>query len=198
MKVSPLVLLLVGIAVGGIAFGSCQRTRAETAERQLRESLAAQRDSANRWTLHRDSLTDRLRTLRADSQVLAVRSQQAQRATERAQAEARQFAQRLREAGDTAGARVVLAADSAAAREREGCSLVVLNCEARAENAEERARGDSLLLAQTAILLRQTEAAWRTEQRKNQPGFLGLRAFWKARAYTVPLVAVTTLLLLRR
>jgi hypothetical protein len=195
VKVSPLVVLLVGALVGAVAWGTCNAGRASDANKQLRAALA---DSTHRWTMRRDSLTDRLRALRTDSATLATSLRSTQASRDAATAEARHLAQRLRESGDTAGARVLVTADSLAHAERLGCALVIQNCEARAENAEERAAGDSILLAQTAILLRQTEAAWRSEQRKNAPGFLGLRSFWKARAFTIPLAAVTTLLLLRR
>jgi hypothetical protein len=78
------------------------------------------------------------------------------------------------------------------------CANLLQNCELRARNAEARVQGDSMVLAQTVLLLHHTEAAWHTEQRKNQPGFLGLRSFWRARRYTLPLVALSAFLLVTR
>jgi septal ring factor EnvC (AmiA/AmiB activator) len=189
---------LIGLGLGGIAFGSCQANRASDATRQLQEALAAHTDSLTVWTATRHALTAELQGLRADSAVLRISLVRTQASRDAAQRDAQTLATRLQTAGDTAGARVVRVADSTAQAERAGCSLVIQNCQARAENAEERAAGDSILLVQTALLLKQTGDAWRTEQRKNAPGFLGLRAFWKARTWTVPLAAVTTLLLLKK
>jgi len=186
------------LALGGFAFGSCQAGRASDAELKLQAALQAHTDSSHRWTLKRDSLTDALQGLRADSTVLHVSLVRTQASRDLAQRNAQALASRLQTAGDTAGARVIRVADSTAQVERQGCSLVVVNCEARAENAEERAAGDSVLLDQTQVLLNHTRAAWQSEQRKNAPGFLGLRRFWQARSWTVPLAAVTTLLLLKK
>lgn len=198
MKVSPLTLLLIGLALGGLAFGSCQGARASEATLKLEALLASRDSAAAHWTVERHALTEATRRLRGDSTMLHVALVRTQASRDGAQRESQRLATRLQAAGDTAGARVVRVADSTAQAERQGCSLVVLNCEARAENAEERAAGDSILLAQTHTLLVQTEAAWHIEQQRNRPGLFGLRRFWQARAWTVPLAAVTALLLLRR
>lgn len=198
MKISPLLLLCIGLALGGLAFGSCQASRASEATFKLEALLAARDSSAALEAARQDSLRHELRALRVDSATLHVSLVRTQASRDAAQREAQTLAIRLQVAGDTAGARVVRVADSTAQAERIGCSLVVQNCQARAENAEERAQGDSILLVQTHTLLVQTEAAWHTEQQRNRPGFLGLRSFWHARSWTVPLAAVTTLLLLSR
>lgn len=198
MKVSPLVLLLGGMLVGALAWGSCNASRASEANFKLDALLAARDSQATIEAARQDSLRRALRALRADSATLHVSLVRTQASRDAAQRESKALVTRLQAAGDTAGARVIRVADSTAQAERLGCSLVVQNCEARAENAEERAQGDSVLLDQTQTLLNQTRAAWQAEQRKNAPGLFGLRRFWQARSWTVPLAAVTTLLLLRR
>jgi len=194
VKISPLIVLLVGLAIGGIAFGTHQAGRATDAEIRLEAALVAQRDSASRWMASRDSLVGIARGLRADSQVLALRYANASQAARRAHRTADSLLARL---PDTLRVGIRLVFDSLAG-ETDACRLVAANANARAQNCEQRARGDSLQLAQTATLLLRAEAAWHTEQRKNQPGFLGLRSFWRARSYTLPLVALSAFLLVTR
>jgi hypothetical protein len=194
VKISPLVVLLVGLAIGGIAFGTHQAGRATDAEIRLEAALAAQRDSASRWMASRDSLVGIARGLRADSQVLALRYASASQAARRAHRTADSLLARL---PDTLRVGVRLVFDSLAG-ETQACQALLGNCELRALNAEARAHGDSMVLTQTVLLLQHTEVAWHTEQRKNQPGFLGLRSFWRARSYTLPLVALSAFLLVTR
>ncbi len=82
--------------------------------------------------------------------------------------------------------------------EGEACRNLLTNCELRASNAEARVRGDSTQLVRLTALTDTLGAAWRTELQRNRPGFLGLRSFWKARSYTLPLTALSAFLLLRR
>src|SRR6267142_487988 len=57
VKVSPLVVLLIGLAIGGFAFGSCQASRASDAEKSLQNALAAHRDSLAQWHIERSALS---------------------------------------------------------------------------------------------------------------------------------------------
>lgn len=192
MKVSPLVVLLIGLAIGGFAFGSCQASRASDAEKSLQNALAAHRDSLAQWHIERSALS-----LAADS------LRQALGPLQQAYKVARILGQRGR---DSVAKLLALLPDSrratigpviaALGAEGEACRALEANCEARAQNAEARVHGDSLQLTQTVLLLQKTEAMWHTEQRKNAPGFLGLRSFWNARRWTLPLTVVTGLLLL--
>jgi len=78
------------------------------------------------------------------------------------------------------------------------CEATTANCELRAQNAEARVRGDSTQLLRLTALTDTLEVAWNTARRQNSPGFLGLRAFWKARSYTLPLTALSAFLLISR
>lgn len=192
LKVSPLVIFLVGALVAALAWGTCNAGRASDAEIKLAAALAAQRDAATHWTAARDSLMQANTALRADSAFL-----DAQRRATRVMAKD-SIGKLLAQIGDTTARSHAAEAVRVVYLEVEACQDQLANCEHRAANAEARAAGDSVLLAQTVGLLQQTEAAWRSEQRKNAPGFLGLRRFWQARSWTVPLAAVTTLLLIRK
>lgn len=194
MMRSPLVLLLAGLAIGGLAFGSCQASRASDAEIRLQAALASHAESLAVWGVTRDSLGRSMDSLRADSALLAQRYAAVRRFVPAAKDSITRLLALLPDSitvGITAAVAVVQAA-------YETCEAIRANCEARAANAEARAAGDSLALARTQFLLTQTEAQWRAEQRRNAPGFLGLRAFWHARRFTIPLTALTTFLLLDR
>lgn len=194
MKVSPLVLALAGMLVGALAWGSCNASRASQAEIRLAAVLADDSLAAAQWARTRDSLATDLRELRGDSAMLAVRSATARRA---AQAAHDSIGALLAILPDTQRlplerAVTVLQAETAACRES------LANCELRAANAEARVRGDSLRVASLTLLTDSLEAAWRTAQRQSAPGFLGLRSFWRARSWTVPLAALTAFLLLQK
>lgn len=177
-----------------MAFGSCQASRATDAEIRLNDALSAQRDSASHWHTAREGLTVRLQALQRDSGMLALRYEVASRTASAARHRGDSLLALL---PDTLRVAVRLTFDSLAGA-TVACQASLANCELRAANAEARAHGDSLQLFRSDSLLQTTEASWHTEQRKNRPGFLGLRSFWHARSWTVPLAAVTTLLLLRR
>lgn len=192
VKVSPLTLLLIGLALGGLAFGSCQGARASEATLKL-EALLASRDSAAAdWKRERGPLETTVRRLRGDSAILAIRQQRTHREA------VDSIRTLLATIDDTVARAVAQQATRVVYVELEGCQDLLSNCEQRAANAEQRAHGDSVVLAQTHALLVDVEAAWHTEQQRNRPGFLGLRRFWQAKAWTVPLAAVTTLLLLKK
>ncbi len=182
------------MAVGGLAFGTCQASRATDAEIRLQDALTAQKDSASHWRTAREGLTVRLQTLQRDSGVLALNLARATGAAQRASQRAESLFLRL---PDTLRVGVRLVFDSLAG-ETIACRGMLMNAEARGQNCEQRARGDSIQLTQTVRLLLQTEAAWHIEQQKNRPGFLGLRSFWHARSWTIPLAAISALLILRR
>jgi len=76
------------------------------------------------------------------------------------------------------------------AGEALACRGLLVNCELRAANAEARMQGDSQQLAQTVLLLQHTEAQWHTEQRKNRPGFLGMRDLYRAKKEIVGVAAI--------
>lgn len=191
VKLSPLTILLVGLALGGIAFGSCQGARASAATLKLEALLASRDSAAAHWKRDRGALETDNRRLRGDSAILAIRQQRTHREA------VDSIGKLLASIDDTVARAVAQQATRVVYVELEGCQDQLTNCEQRAANAEQRAAGDSVILAQTVILLKQTGDAWRLEQRRNAPGLLGLRTFWRARAWTVPLVAVTTLLLLK-
>jgi len=193
LKVNPFIVLLAGALVGALAWGSCNAGRASDAETRLNAQLAANRDSATQWDKARQALTVSLGALRRDSSTLARNLTLATGAAQRASQRAESLFLRL---PDTLRVGVRLVFDSLAGA-TAACQALLVNAEARAQNCEQRARGDSIQLAQTASLLVATEAAWHIEQRKNSPGFLGLRSFWRARSYTLPLTALSAFLLLQ-
>lgn len=190
MKVSPLALLLAGALVGAIAWGSCNAHGKSLATQQL-EAALAQHDSAfAKATRERDSLSQANAVLRGDSARL-----DAQRRAVR------------RQAGDSIGKLLALVTDSAARAvahaavrvvylEVEACQDQLANCEARAQNAEARARGDSVSLVATAAILDTVRVRWSQAERRAQPSFF--RDLWRSRSVTLPLAALTTVLLLRR
>lgn len=195
MKLSPAVLVLLSALAGALAWGNCQRGRADVMTLKLEVALQAHHDSIIRWAGRRDTLSQEIRALREDSTLLAQRV-----ATARTQASLtrQRLDSLLARQPDVAlgdAVRRTLVADSV---ELASCQAVGLNCEQRAANAEARASGDSVQLALTVVLLQQTEAAWHTEQRKNAPGFLGLGSYWRARAYTIPLTVLALLSLSHR
>jgi hypothetical protein len=192
VKISPLVVLLVGLAIGGLAFGFHQAGRATDAELRLEAALAAQRDSASRWTASRDSLMLRMRRLRADSQVLALRYRNAAQAAWRAHRTADSLLARL---PDTLRVGIRLVFDSLA-EETMACANLLQNCELRARNAEARTRGDSIQLVRLTALTDTLEAAWRSAERRARPSFF--RDLWRSRKVTLPLAALSVFLLVTR
>lgn len=194
MKISPLVVLLVGLAIGGFAFGTCQAGRASDATIRLEAALAAQRDSASRWQTARESLVMRLGALQRDSSTLA-RQYDAARAGSRMIRDSIGILLKQLPDSQRGALGAVITTLSA---EGEACRNLLTNCELRAANAEARAHGDSVQLIATRLLLDSVGVAWHTEQRKNRPGFLGLRSFWRARSYTLPLTALTVFLLVTK
>jgi hypothetical protein len=187
---NSLVLMLAGALVGALAWGSCNAGRASDATKQLQAALAARADSSHRWTLQRDSLTDVLHALRADSATLEARRHAARRfATD-------SIGKLLAQIQDTSNRRVADSAVSVVYLEVEACQDQLANCEQRAQNAEQRARGDSVTLARTQALLDTVRLRWTIAERKAQPSFF--RDLWRSRSVTLPLAAITTLLLLRR
>lgn len=194
VTLSPVVVLCVGLAIGGALFGSCQASRATEAEIRLQDALAQHRGSLDAWEDERTGLTRRLGALQRDSGALALRYEGARRSAAVARHRGDSLLALL---PDTLRVAVRLTFDSLSA-ETAACDAVLRNCELRAANAEARAQGDSIHLVETAKLLLTTEGQWRMELQRNRPGFLGMRAFWHARSWTIPLAAVTTLLVLQR
>jgi hypothetical protein len=176
---------LAGFVLAGalaVFYAANQDAKAALARVQHEASLAAARDS-----LH--GFHERAQRLAVDSARLSISLAGARRARDAAQAENAALARRLAQQGDTAGARVVLAGDSTAAAERAACSLVALNCEARAAVAD----------SARAVAVRQldtTVALWRGAERRAQPSFF--RDAWRARGVTLPLLAATVYLVLRK
>lgn len=178
--------------LGAFAWGSCNASRASDATRQLEAALTQRDSAAAAWHRDRQGLEIVTRRLRGDSAILAIRQQRTRREG------ADSIGKLLASIDDTVARAIAQQATRVVYLQVEGCQDQLTNCEQRAANAEQRAWGDSVLLDHTQILLHQTGDAWRLEQQRNRPGWLGLRAFWRAKVWTVPLAVVTTLLLLRR
>jgi len=181
---------LVVALVVAISWGTCNAGRASDATVQLQAILSAQRDSASRWTRTRDSLTHENTALRADSATLEVRRQQVRRLASDS------IGKLLAQIQDTSNRRMADSAVRVVYLEVEACQDQLANCEARAQNAEARAHGDSLTLATTTALLDTVRHRWAIAERKAQPSFF--RDLWRSRSVTLPLAALTALLLLRR
>lgn len=183
-------LILLGALAGAVFWGSCQARGKSLATQQL-EATLAQHDSLKAVAAaHRDSLFRVVHALRSDSALLAI-----QRNAVRSQAK------------DSIGKLLALVADSAqraaAAQavkvvylEVEACQDQLTNCEARAQNAEARARGDSVSLAATAALLDTVRLRWSQAERRAQPSFF--RDLWRSRQVTLPLAALSLVLILKR
>lgn len=178
--------------VGALAWGSCNASRASDATRQLQAALAAHTDSLHVWTATRHALTAELQGLRADSQVLAVRSQRAQRAAILATDSLGKLLARVPDSVRAAVESTVTVFSEVGS----ACQAQLANCSLRAANAERRAAGDSSQLAATQSLLDTVRVRWSQAERKAQPSWL--RDIWRSRSVTLPLAAITTLLLLRR
>jgi hypothetical protein len=172
-------ILATGLAV---AYGLRQEAKAALARAQHEQQLQATRDELQGFRARAARLAE-------DSGRLAISLTGARRARDAARTEARALALRLSQQGDTAGSRIVLMDDSAAVAERAACSLVVLNCEARAAIADSG-------LARAVTQLDSTQSWWRAAEHRAQPSFF--RDVWRARAVTLPLIVATVVLALRR
>jgi len=182
------------LAIGGLAFGTCQAGRASDAQIRLEAALAAQRDSALQWGKARQSLTLRLGALRNDSVALAGKYATARLWARMGRDSIAILLKQLPDSQQALFAPVITTLSA----EGEACRNLLTNCELRATNAEARVRGDSTQLVRLTALTDSVEAQWHIELQRNRPGFLGLRTFWNARRYTLPLTALSAFLLLRR
>lgn len=190
MKLSPWMVLCVGLALGGLAFGSCQASRANEAELRLNDALAKHRGSLDAWEDERRSLTRDLSALRADSASLAIRYDAVRRAAPTLRDSIQHLLARL---PDSTRARLQPAILELGA-ETTTCHEFLANCEQRVANANRRATGDSLQLLETAGLLRSTEGLWRDAERRARPSLF--RDLWRSRRVTIPLAALSALLLI--
>lgn len=179
-------VLAVGAEVYRGAQAALKRVELEAALAARGESLKATRGDLAR-------LRARAESLAVERARLAVSLVGARTARDAARRESASLAERLRAAGDTAGAAVVERGDSAAAAERAACSLVVVNCEARAAAADSARVLAERDLDATAVLLNRTAGRWRDAERRAQPSFF--RDVWRARAVTLPLALTTVYLL---
>lgn len=139
---------------------------------------------------HRDSLSRVVQALRSDSALLEAR-----RRALRAQA-TDSIDKLLALVQDSAARAVAHAAVRVVYREVEACQDQLANCEARAQNAESRARGDSVSLALTEAILDSVRVAWSQAERAARPSLF--RDIWRSRQVTLPLAALTVVLLLKR
>lgn len=191
---SPLVLALISALLGALVWGSCERQQVSEAERRVLTLLAERASADSLAQLARHEFEREMTGLRQDSARLAqalVRStQSAVQARRTVDSLLAQAPDSVHSGFDTALTRITAFGTA--------CTAALANCEARAANAEARRASDSLRLAATRALLDTVEGAWKRAQRQHAPGFLGLRRFWLARSWTIPLATVTALLIWRR
>jgi hypothetical protein len=155
---------------------------------ELEAALAARGEDLSATRRALAGLRDRAARLSADSGRLSVSLAGARRARDEAQQATAELAARLRAAGDTGGANVVERGEAAGAAERQACSLVVVNCEARAAAADTARLLAEAELDSTAVLLQRTAGQWRDAERRAQPSFF--RDVMRAKAVVAPLVAL--------
>lgn len=192
MKVSPLTLLLLGAAAGGLLFGSCQASRASEAEITLHLALAQHAHTDSLASLKQDSLRGVAVTLRDSASLLALRLRGATTIAAHARRAVDSLLaltpDSLRDALDSAVTRIGVVGLA--------CAESLQNCEQRAANAEQRASLDSGRVVALQGLNHDLEDAWHSAEQRARPSLL--RDFWRSRRLTGPLVLLSVVLILER
>lgn len=158
----------------------------------LRADLKAERDSTAAWRVRAAAAAAEAVRLREDSARVYRLWGVDQEAASAGVWAIQQIAAQARARGDTGTGRQLETAVAAVAAEQRGCSLVVINCEQRAANAESAredatARADSL-----AVKLDTVGVRWEDAERRARPSFL--RDLWRTKEVTGPLVVILVIL----
>jgi len=174
--------IVVAALAGAFLAGDCRGGGEARAERERwAAKLAVEAESTAAWRIRAAAAAAEAQRLREDSARVYPAWGLAREAADAGLAAVRELARSRLAAGDTAGARVVEAAANAADAERAACSVVVVNCEARAATAE-TARADAAgRVDSLAAVLDTTGIKLQAAERRASSGFLGLRDLWRAK-----------------
>lgn len=171
---------LVVAAVVLYAAGYCRgKERADPAVASMRAELSAERDSTAAWRVRAAAAAAEAARLREDSG-RAYRLWAVDREAASAGVWAiRELAAQARARGDTGTGWRLEDAVVAVEAEQAACSVVVLNCEQRAANAE-TARADAAVRVDSlAAQLDTLGVRWEDAEKRARPSFL--RDLWRAK-----------------
>jgi hypothetical protein len=166
--------------------------RADPAVASMRAELKAERDSTAAWRVRAAAAAAEAARLREDSARVYRGWGVAQEAATAGVWAIRELAAQARARGDRGTGERLEGAATAVEAEQAGCSLVVLNCEARAANAD-TARADAAARVDSlAFQLDTLGVRWEDAEKRARPNFF--RDLWRTKEVTGPLLVILVLL----
>ncbi len=184
--VGGLVIVVALYATGLLRRGDAPAVTA------LRAELQAERDSTAAWRVRAATAAAEAARLREDSVRVYRGWGIAQEAATAGVWAIRELAAQARARGDTGTGERLEGAAAAVEAEQAGCSLVVLNCEARAANAE-TARADAATRVDSLVAQLDTLGVrWEDAERRARPSYF--RDLWRTKEVTGSLLVILVLL----
>jgi hypothetical protein len=164
--------------------------RADPDVDRYRSELRAERDSTAAWRARAARAAAEAQRLREDSAIVYPLWSTAREAAAAGVWAVRAIAQQARDRGDTSVAEQLETATLVIEAERQACSVVILNCEQRAANAE-TARADAAQRVDSLDAQLDTLGVrWEDAERRARPSFF--RDMWRAKGAIGSLLVILT------